>query len=519
MGKKTDSQVHQRRKILKLDGKSLDIKTIKDFLEDKYQGFELTKQACAQVQKARTFVEEILQAGQPIYGVNTGFGKLASQHIPAQQLEELQLNLIRSHACGTGNPFQQTTVRLAILLRINSLSRGHSGVRLELLEALLALLNKGITPWVPERGSVGASGDLAPLSHIALVLVGEGRAYYKGKLLRAKTILKKAKISPIKLQAKEGIALINGTQFVHALGLQAFIEASTLAKLADLSGALTLEALRGTDQAFDQRIAEIRPHPGHAKVANNLRLLMKGSKIRESHRENDPRVQDPYSLRCMPQVHGAVRDTLDFAENVLSRELEAVTDNPLLFPQDKTVLSGGNFHAEPLALVLDYMAIALSELANIAERRIEQMVNPDLSELPPFLVNQSGLHSGMMISHVTAAALASENKVYAHPASVDSIPTSANKEDHVSMGISAGLKLQRILLNLRTILEIELLCARYGLEYHLPLRPGKLLMQAFQVISAKIPPLKGDRRTYEDFEKMTELIKTKAFSAILNKLY
>ncbi|NUQ33753.1 MAG: histidine ammonia-lyase [Planctomycetaceae bacterium] len=508
----------KQRTALSLDGFSLSFEAVAYFLAGHYRDVKLAPKAVKAVRKGRAFVEKLLARGEPIYGVNTGFGKLAGVRIADDRLEELQLNLIRSHSCGVGAPLPESTVRLAMLLRVNSLCHGNSGVRVDVLESLLAMLRKGVTPWVPEKGSVGASGDLAPLSHIMLVLIGEGRAYFKNKLMNGRAAMKAAGIKPLTLRAKEGLALINGTQIIQAIGLTAIIEARTLVKLGDLTAAMSLEALRGTDRAFDARLAKLRPHPGHALVAGNMRKLMRGSEIRESHRFGDERVQDAYSLRCIPQVHGAVRDGLGWVIEVFRRELNAVTDNPILFPDDNDVVSGGNFHGQPLAMALDYLAIAIAELGAMAERRVESMVNPDLSNLPPFLVKESGLNSGLMIAQVTAAALASENKVLCHPASVDTIPTSANKEDHVSMGVTAARKALEVIGNVRKIIVIEMLCARCALEYHRPLKTGTLTEKAVRLLMRNIKPLTRDRRIYEDFETIEALLDKGAFDDVLAKL-
>ena len=447
--------------------------------------------------------------------MNTGFGKLANVRIPDDQLGELQTNLIRSHSCGVGDPLPEHTVKLAILLRINSLVQGNSGVREEVVDAFLGMLNSEVVPFVPSKGSVGASGDLAPLAHIALNLLGEGKAYHKGKLIGAGTALKKAGLKPVKLQAKEGLALINGTQIIQAIGLVTVCGMRRWIKLCDATAALSLEALRGSDSPFDARVAEIRPHPGHALVSRNMLKMLQGSAIRESHREGDERVQDAYSLRCVPQVHGAARDGFEFVQTIFERELNAVTDNPLLFPNDGDVISAGNFHGQPLSQALDFLAILMSELGAISERRTEQMVNPDLSNLPPFLVEGSGLNSGLMIAQVVAAALASENKVFSHPASVDSIPTSANKEDHVSMGVTAALKARTVFENLQHLVSIELLAGRLALDYHKPLKGGKKVEQIADALRKQVKPLKRDRVLHEDFAKIRDLVNSGALDSVL----
>jgi histidine ammonia-lyase len=507
----------QSRKLV-IDGHSLSLRSVEAFLRGEYRTIDVSRQARAAVKRGRAFVHELLGQDRAVYGVNTGFGKLASVRIPDSELEQLQLNLIRSHACGVGKPLPYQIVRLAVLLRINSLVSGNSGVRLELVDALLALLNSPVVPWVPEKGSVGASGDLAPLAHIALTLIGEGRAYFDGKLISAAAALKKAGLKPIALKAKEGLALINGTQIIQAIGLATNCGMQRWIKVADAAAAMTLEAMRGSDSPFDARVAAIRPHPGHALVARNMLAMLQGSAIRESHREDDPRVQDAYSLRCVPQVHGAARDGFAFVRQIFERELNAVTDNPLLFPEDGDVISAGNFHGQPLSQALDFLAILMAELGSISERRTEQMVNPDLSNLPPFLVSGSGLNSGLMIAQVVAAALASENKVFSHPASVDSIPTSANKEDHVSMGVTAALKAGMIFENLKHILSIELLAGRLALDYHKPLKAGRGVEGIANALRKVVKPLKQDRVLHEDFENIRNLVDDGGLDSVLSGL-
>ncbi|MHC4841786.1 MAG: histidine ammonia-lyase [Planctomycetota bacterium] len=502
-------------KTLKLDGRSLTLGQVDDFLHDRFDRIEVTQKARANVKRARKFVEALTRQDKAVYGVNTGFGKLANVRIDEADLGTLQLNLIRSHACGVGEPLPRQTVRLAVLLRINSIISGNSGVREAVVDAFIALLNSDVVPFVPGKGSVGASGDLAPLAHIALCLLGEGESYYKGKLVSTKSAFKKAGLTEISLQAKEGLALINGTQIIQAIGLRSVIGMRRWIKVCDAAAALTLESLRGSDSPFDPRVAAIRPHPGHALVASNMLKMLKGSEIRDSHREDDDRVQDAYSLRCVPQVHGAARDGFVFVQTIFERELNAVTDNPLLFPQDGDVISAGNFHGQPLSQALDFLGILMAELASISERRIEQMVNPDLSDLPAFLIKGSGLNSGMMIAQVTAAALASENKVYSHPASVDSIPTSANKEDHVSMGPTAAHKARTIFENLKNIVAIELLAGRVALDYHKPLKAGKGVESVAAVLRKRVKPLTADRTLYQDFKTIVDLVDAQALDAVL----
>jgi histidine ammonia-lyase len=500
-----------------LDGRSLTLDQVDAFLRGGLT-VEVAPKARVAVRKARAFVETLLKRDAAVYGVNTGFGKLANVRIPDADLDTLQLNLIRSHACGVGEPLPPATVRLAMLLRVNSLVSGNSGVREEVIDAFLGLLNSDVVPFVPGKGSVGASGDLAPLAHIALTLIGEGKAYYKGKLVAAAKALASARLKAVSLKAKEGLALINGTQIIQAIGLVTICGLQRWIKVCDLAACLSLESLRGSDSPFDARVARIRPHPGHALVSRNMLRLLEGSEIRESHRDNDPRVQDAYSLRCVPQVHGAARDGFKFVREVFERELNAVTDNPLLFPAQGEVISAGNFHGQPLSNALDFLAIIMSELGAISERRIEQMVNPDLSNLPPFLVEGSGLNSGLMIAQVVAAALASENKIFSHPASVDSIPTSANKEDHVSMGVTAAHKAAAIFDNLRYIISIELLAGRLALDHHLPLKAGRLVEDAARVLRKEVKPLRQDRVLHEDFETIRGLVDKGSMDDVLAHL-
>ncbi|MGA9062908.1 MAG: histidine ammonia-lyase [Terracidiphilus sp.] len=467
------------------------------------QKVSISPSSLAGVEAARQVVLNILEKEVAVYGVNTGFGKLSDVRIPGDRLGDLQVNLVRSHASGLGNPLSDAEVRAMLLLRANVLAKGLSGVRRETVEMLISLLNAGIHPVVPEKGSVGASGDLAPLAHLALVLIGEGEAFYRGERISGGEALRRAGLTPLRLEAKEGLALLNGTQGMTAVASLALYDAQRLVRLADVAGAMSLEALRGTPVAFDSRIQEARPHRGQAAAARHLAALLERSEIRESHRTNDPRIQDAYSLRCMPQVHGAVRDVLDHVTAIVGTETGSATDNPLVFAESGEVLSGGNFHGAPLSYAFDYAAIALTDLASISERRIDRLINPDINEgLPPFLSSEAGLSSGYMIAHVAAAALLSECKVLAHPASVDSVPTSGGKEDHVSMGMNAALKLRQVVQNVEQIVAIELLCAAQGLDYRKPLRPGKQIEQIFTVIRKIIPRLEADRPPADDVNQL-----------------
>src|SRR6266567_3958137 len=396
---------------------------------------EIASSAHPRILASRKLVEEIIARDDAIYGVSTGFGKLSDVRIPRDALCELQLNLVRSHACGIGRPLSEVEVRAMMLLRANVLALGFSGVRLEIIQMLCDMLNRRVHPVVPEKGSVGASGDLAPLAHLALSLIGEGEVFFEAERMESREALSLAGLKPQHLEAKEGLALLNGTQAMHAVGGLALLRARRLSRVADLSGGMSLEALKGTPVAFDARLQDARPHPGQQAVAKHLLAILEGSEIRKSHLENDPRIQDAYSLRCMPQVHGAVRDALSHCENVLLIESGSATDNPLVFSENGDVISGGNFHGAPLALAFDYAAIALTDLMSISERRIERLINPDMNEgLPAFLARRPGMESGFMIAHVAAAALLNEAKVLAHPSSIDNVPTSGGKEDHVAMG-------------------------------------------------------------------------------------
>ncbi len=478
--------------MIEIDGTGL---TLERFDSVVHAGEECTidEQVRQRIAGSRRQLEDLLTAGQVVYGVNTGFGKLARVRIEDDDLLELQRSLVRSHAAGVGDPLPADVVRGMLLLRANTMAAGHSGVRVELVERLLELLNLDILPVVPRRGSVGASGDLAPLAHLAMPLIGEGEVTASGVRGPAAAALQKAGLEPLTLQTKEGLALINGTQAMTAvLGVVA-VRARALVKAADLVAAMTTEAVRGTDTAFDARIHALRPFAGQVASAANLYGLLQGSEIRHSHRDGDDRVQDPYSIRCTPQVHGAARDVLTDTVRKLECEFNAVTDNPLIFADDGEVLSGGNFHGEPMAIAADCLAIALAELGSISERRIEKLTNATFSLLPPFLVEEAGVNSGFMLAHVTAASLASENKTLAHPASVDSIPTSADMEDHVSMGMFAALKCRQVLENVEQILAIELIAAAQGFEFLRPLRSSESLETAHRLVRERVPEWSQDR--------------------------
>ncbi|MBO0798231.1 MAG: histidine ammonia-lyase [Blastocatellia bacterium] len=469
----------------------------------------LSEAARRRVEKSRRFVEEIIERGEVIYGINTGFGALSDVNIPANELRELQINLVRSHACGVGDPLPEGAVRAMMLHRANVLAKGYSGCRTAVIDILIAMLNAGVHPLIPSRGSVGASGDLAPLAHLALVIIGEGEANYQGEKLPGREALRRAGIAPLSLEAKEGLALLNGTQAMTAVGGLALLAADKLAGAADVIGALTLEALKGTPVAFDEKIQSVRPHAGQAASAKRLRELIAGSEIRESHRDRivDPRLQDAYALRCMPQVHGAVLDAIAHTKRIVEIEINSATDNPLVFAEEREVLSGGNFHGEPIALALDYAAIAVADLGTIAERRVERLVNPVLSGLPAFLSPQPGTNSGLMMAQVTAVSLIAENNVLAHPASVTNLPTSANKEDHVSMGMTAALKFSQIVRNVETILAIELMCAAQGLEFLKPLKPTPKLQTVHRRVRERVPVLERDMQLSGYIEALVPLVR------------
>jgi histidine ammonia-lyase len=493
-----------------IDGERLQLDEL-EAVADGRRNVKLHPQAREAVARSRRVVDEAVERAEVVYGVTTGFGNFADVVIPRERLRDLQLNLLRSHAAGVGEPLGARETRALMLLRGNVLAKGYSGVRPQTLDLLLAALNAGILPVVPSQGSVGASGDLAPLAHLALALAGEGDCLLDGRRLTAADALRQAGLTPATLEAKEGLALINGTQLMGALGGLAATEAWRLVQTADVTGALTVDALKGTDVAFDDRIHAARPHPGQAASARNLRRLLAGSPIRESHRDCG-KVQDAYSLRCMPQVHGAARDALSYVTRTLQIEINAATDNPMVFADSGELLSGGNFHGEPLAIAADVLAIAVAEIGAISERRIERLVNPALSGLPAFLVKEGGLNSGLMMAHVTAAALASENKVLCHPASVDSIPTSANKEDHVSMGVGASRKAGQVVANTRRILAVEAIAACQALEFHRPLDTSPALRAAYQTLRARVPALERDRMQSPEIEAVAELVRSGALA-------
>ncbi len=468
----------------------------------------ISPSARPRIDASRKVVEQIVARDAVVYGVNTGFGKLSDVRVPKDELRQLQLNLVRSHACGIGEPLSEPEVRAMMLLRANVLTLGFSGIRSDVVELLCEMLNHRVHAVVPEKGSVGASGDLAPLAHLALTVIGEGEAFFQGKRLATAEVLRSAKLNALELEAKEGLALLNGTQAMHAVGGLALLRAQRLARVADVAGAMSLEALKGTPVAFDARLQDARPHPGQKAAAKHLLSLMEDSEIRQSHLTDDPRVQDAYSLRCMPQVHGAVRGALVHCEEILLVESASATDNPLVFANSGEVISGGNFHGAPLAFAFDYAGIAITDLMSISERRTDRLVNPDKREgLPAFLAQRPGVESGFMIAHVAAAALVNDARVLAHPASVDNITTSGGKEDHVSMGMTSALKLRSIVELAENLLAIELLASAEGLEHRRPLKAGRGVERAYAVVRRIAPPLTHDRALSGDIARVAEAIR------------
>jgi histidine ammonia-lyase len=497
--------------MLQLSGQPLSLSEIAAVAINR-ERVEISSAARPRIEKSRSVIKDIVERDAVVYGISTGFGKLSDVHIPHNELRDLQRNLVRSHSSGVGRPLSAAEARAMMLLRANVLALGFSGIRFQVIELLIEMLNRGLHPVVPEKGSVGASGDLAPLAHLALTLIGEGEAFYKEKRLRSEEALREVGLQPLQLEAKEGLALLNGTQAMHAVGGLALYRAIALARVADVAGAMTLEALKGTPAAFDARIHDARPHPGQQAVAAHLLELLDGSEIRKSHQQNDPRVQDAYSLRCMPQVHGAVRGSLAHCEEIMRIESGSATDNPLVFVDNGDVISGGNFHGAPLALALDYAAIAVTDLMSISERRIDRLVNPDSNEgLPAFLARRPGIESGFMIAHVVAASLLNEAKVLAHPASIDSVPTSGGKEDHVSMGMTGALKFRTIVDNAENVIAIELLAAAEGLEHRRPLKAGRGVERAFAIVREIAPPLTQDRALADDIARVTTAIREGKF--------
>jgi histidine ammonia-lyase len=493
--------------VLELRGDGLTLDDAERILLGQTTELTLAATARKRVEKSRRCLESLMARGGAIYGVNTGFGKLSNQRIEPGEVLALQENLLRSHAVGMGALLSIPVSRLALALRIQTLAKGYSGVTVELVEALLALFNGNVVPAIPEQGSVGASGDLAPLAHMGLLVMGEGEAFVAEKPQAAKAVLRRAGLKPYRLQAKEGLALINGTPISTALLVDALVKARQLARVADIAGTLTVEATKSSQRPFDPRIQEIRPHPGQIACAANLRMLLADSEIMRSHADCD-KVQDAYSMRCMPQVHGTLRDAVSHVTHIVETEMNAATDNPLVFADTGEVISGGNFHGQPIGLAADLLTAALTDLASISERRVENLVNPDLSGLPGFLTPKPGLNSGMMLVQVLAAALVSECKSLSFPASVDSIPTSANREDHVSMSTAAARKCGTVSVNATRVLACELLCAAQGLEFHRPLRPGRGVAAAYDHVRAHVRPLQQDRSLHADLGAVERLIQS-----------
>ncbi len=515
-----------QRVSLELTGDGLTLDDADRLIRGEYDALHIAPAGRKRVERARRVLVEKLGRGDTVYGVNTGFGKLANQRIDPHDVLALQENLLRSHAVGMGGLLPIGVARLALALRVQALVKGHSGVTSELIDALVALFDRGVIPAIPEQGSVGASGDLAPLAHLALVLIGEGHAFVthargttepNARPMSGRAALKRVRLSPYRLQSKEGLALINGTQISTALLADALARAWQLAKVADVAAAMTLEATKSSIRPFDPRIQAIRPHPGQAAAAANVRKLLDGSEILPSHADCS-KVQDAYSIRCVPQVHGTLRDALTFITGVVEREMNSATDNPLVFPDTGEVLSGGNFHAQPIALTSDLLAAAVTDLSSISERRVENLVNPDLSGLPGFLTPHPGLNSGMMIVQVLAAALVSENKSLAHPAGVDSIPTSANREDHVSMAPIAARKARTIVANATRVLATEVLCAAQGLEFREGLRPGRGVEAAYRHVREHVRALGRDRTLHRDLEAVERLIHNRSLLAAVESV-
>ena len=504
-------------KRLEIDGKSLTLAKIEFFIKENPR-IVLSPEAKKRITAASNLVDKWVREDKVIYGVTTGFGEFANVKISRKDLEKLQENLIISHSAGVGDHLPPFIVKIMMLLRVNALARGHSGIRISTLQLLIEMINHNIIPVIPSQGSVGSSGDLAPLAHLVLAMIGRGKVFIiegdiersleRIKPVTARSALIRFGLLPVKLAAKEGLALINGTQMMTAFASYICIHAKKLIKLADISGALTNEALRATDKAYDLRLHNLRPFPGQIESAKNLLSLLKGSEIRKSHINDDPRVQDSYSIRCIPQIHGASRDAVNYVCSKIEIELNSVNDNPLIFPDREDHIEGGNFHGQPVALAMDFMAVALSEIANVSERRIERLVNGCLSNLPRFLTREGGLNSGLMIAQYTAASLVSENKSLAHPASVDSIPTSANQEDHNSMGSIAARKCFQILANVQTVIAIEFLTAAQGIEFLKPLTCGVGTGAAYKSIRKTVPPLRNDRELHIDIQKILGLVKT-----------
>ncbi len=500
--------------MIELTGHGLPLETVEEAAVGRVP-VSLAEAARSRVRQARDFVEELLESGERIYGVTTGFGRLAEVVISPDQQGQLQRNLVRSHSSGVGETMATEEVRAIIILRANALARGNSGCREEVIDLLLELLNRAVHPVVPRFGSVGASGDLAPLAHIALALIGEGKVEYRDRIRDTGEVLAELGLDAVELCEKEGLALINGTQATTGLGILALLTAQRALNVAEVAGCMSLEGLKGTPEAFRAEVQEARPHPGQIESARRLRALLADSEIRESHRHGDPRVQDAYCLRCMPQVHGAARSSLGYVREILTTEANSATDNPLVFPEARAVVSAGNFHAQIVSQALDLLCMAVTDLAAISERRTERLLNPDLSGLPAFLAREPGLQSGFMIAQVTAVDLLAEMRVLSHPASVDSVPTSASQEDHVSMGLAAARKARRIVDCLEYVLAIELVAAAEAIEYHRPLKAGDGVERAHALIREHVARLDGDRSLSGDFEAVRDLIRDGTLASLV----
>ncbi|MGD8980752.1 MAG: histidine ammonia-lyase [Desulfobacterales bacterium] len=481
-------------------------------------GVQLSEASVQRINEARQLIEQWVKEEKSIYGVTTGFGALSDVAISKKDTRQLQQNILMSHSAGTGDMLDEETVRAVMALRIKDFALGHSGIRLETVQHLITILNKGVYPVVPEKGSVGASGDLIPLAHLSLVIIGLGEAYYQGQRMSGAKALNHCGIAPLRLEAAEGLALINGTQVMSAIGGLAVYDAMNLAKLTDIASAMSLEVLMGSRMEFDPRIHKVRPHPGQTSAADNMYRITQNSDIVTSHKDCH-RIQDAYTLRCSPQVHGASKDAVFYAKNVLETEMNASTNNPLIFPESRDFLLGGNFHGQPIALAMDFLCMGVSEFANISERRIERLVNPKLSGLPAFLIRDGGLNSGFMIAQYVAAALVSENKILSHPACVDSIPTSANKEDHVSMGTISARKCREIIKNAEQVIAIELLCGAQALDLFTNMKPGEGTLAAYTVIRNAVPHLDADRILHKDIDAVKQLMRNnKILDAVEKKV-
>ncbi len=498
-----------------LDGNSLTIEDVVNVARNNYQ-VKLSESAIGQIEKSRNYVENLCENEKVVYGITTGFGKFSDVSISKEDTKALQRNLIISHACGVGNPFSEDITRAIMLLRANNLSKGYSGISMLTLTTLIEMINKGVHPVIPEKGSLGASGDLAPLAHMVLPLIGEGEAYYQGELMSGREAMNKAGLTPVELTAKEGLALINGTQVMTATGLLTAYDAYNLVKLSDIAASLTMEALNGITDPFIPELHEIRPHQGQMDTGKNLLRILEDSE--RTTRQGEIRVQDAYSLRCIPQIHGASKDALNYVLNKIKIEINSVTDNPIILVDKDMAISGGNFHGQPMALAFDFLAIAMSEIANVSERRIERLVNPQLSGLPAFLTEKGGLNSGFMIAQYSAAALVSENKVLSHPSSVDSIPSSANQEDHVSMGTIGAVKAKTVAYNVSRVLAIEVLAATQAIDLKKGKKLGKGTGVAYQLVRDTVEQIKDDVVMYKEINKVASLVESNKIVEVVEEV-